>query len=535
MIPTSNCEEASATERSTLWRESQADGCPRPATEGQVDKPTHWLVGMNWLGTWLTTLALVGGLAATPGCTTNPATGQSEFTPLMGPDQEATIGAEEHPKLLAAFGGAYDEREALTHYVNTLGLTLKRASETPGAPFTFTIVNSEIVNAFALPGGYVYVSRGLMALANSEAELGGVIAHEIGHVTGRHTAKRYNRAVFAQLGAALLGVATGSRMIGDLANMGAAAYVQGFSRDQELEADLLGVRYLSRAGYDPRAMERFLAQMGAETRLAALIAGKQETEPQASLFSSHPRTSQRIAQAAAAASGLAGAGRRVGHDEYLLKLDNTLYGDDPVQGVRRGREFAHPELGFRFKVPPGFLMRNTPRAVVATHRNGTAVRFDGAKGKGVGSMVRYLADDWLGDVNLDDVERVTINGMEAATGSTRANTNQGQRDVRAIAIRYDAKTIYRFLILTPPNQTAAMSQGLRRMTFSFRPLSKREIANIRPLRIRIHTVEPGDTVASLAATLPYEDFREERFRVLNGLAPNEGLEAGRLVKLIAAF
>ena len=490
---------------------------------------------IRWLRERLVPLALFGALAAAPGCTTNPATGKSEFTPLMGPAEEAAIGAEEHPKLVAAFGGVYDERAVLTHYVNTLGLTLKRASETPGAAFTFTIVNSDIVNAFALPGGYVYVSRGLMALANSEAELAGVIAHEIGHVAARHTAQRYNRTVFTQLGAAILGAATGSRMIGELANLGAAAYVQGYSRDQELEADLLAVRYLSRAGYDPRAMQRFLARMGAESRLAALIAGKEETEPEASLFSSHPRTEERIAQAAQAASALPGAGRRVAHDEYLLKLDNTLYGDDPAQGVRRGREFAHPELGFRFKVPPGFLMRNTPQAVVATHRGGTAVRFDGAKGKGVGSMVAYLADDWLGDVALSDVARITVNGMEAATGRARANTRQGQRDVRAIAIRFDADTIYRFLILTPPEQTAAMSEGLRRMTFSFRRLSEREISNIRPLRIRIHTVAPGDTVASLAATLPFEDFREERFRVLNGLEPGETLEPGRLVKLIAAF
>ena len=124
----------------------------------------------------LAPLAVLCMLALGPGCTTNPVTGKSEFTPLMGPAEEAAIGAEEHPKLVAAFGGVYDERAALTHYVNTLGLTLKRASETPGAAFTFTIVNSDVVNAFALPGGYVYVSRGLMALANSEAELAGVIA-----------------------------------------------------------------------------------------------------------------------------------------------------------------------------------------------------------------------------------------------------------------------------------------------------------------------------------------------------------------------
>ncbi|MFP6744812.1 MAG: Zn-dependent protease, partial [Alphaproteobacteria bacterium] len=226
------------------------------------------------------------------------------------------------------------------------------------------------------------------------------------------------------------------------------------------------------------------------------------------------------------------AGRQLGRDEYLLHLARTLYGDDADQGFRRGREFAHPGLGFRFKVPPNFRMRNTSQALVATHRGGTAIRFDGAKVAADTDMLRFLTRQWLGDVGLGDTERITVNGMAAATASARVNTQGGPRDLRAVAIRYDPETVYRFMILTPPNQTAALAEELQRMTYSFRPLSEREKSNLRPQRIVIHEVQAGDTVASLSETLPFQVFKEERFRVLNGLKPNETLEPGRLVKLI---
>ncbi len=478
-------------------------------------------------------LAVAAALAAPlPACTANPATGGADFTPLMTPAREAEIGREEHPLRLAAFGGAYDERAALERYVRTLGARLQGVSEIPEPPFTFTLVNSDKVNAFALPGGYVYVTRGLLALANSEAELAGVLAHEIGHVTARHTAQRYHQGILAQLGVAIIGAAAGNRLIGDLASLGAAAYVQGYSRDQELEADRLGVRYLERAGVDPWAMVSFLKSMQAESALAAKIAGREGREPEASLFSSHPRTVDRVARAAQSAAGARG-GAGVGRDEYLLRLDGTLFGDDPEQGFRRGRMFAHPRLKFRFEVPPGFRMRNSPKAVVASHPNGAVIRFDSAEVERNTPMTRYLAREWPRAVALGRIEAITVNGMAAATGTARTSTRDGARDVRALAIRFAGEQVYRFLIVTPPGVARALDVELRRMTYSFRPLGEREAAALRPLRVRVHTVAPGDTVESLAATLPFDDLRAERFRVLNGLGPGERLAPGRLVKLIA--
>ncbi|MFP6731338.1 MAG: M48 family metalloprotease [Alphaproteobacteria bacterium] len=471
-------------------------------------------------------------LAAAPGCTVNPATGDQDFTPFMDAGQEAAIGAQEHPKLLAAFGGAYDERASLAAYVDSIGQRLLAVTETPSARFTFTIVNSDVVNAFALPGGYVYISRGLMALANNEAELAGVIAHEIGHVTARHSAQRYNQSVFAQLGAAVLGIATRNRALADLAGLGAAAYVQGYSRDQEFEADQLGIRYLVRAGYDPGAMADFLATLSADSALADKIAGIEERPKQTSLFASHPRTLDRVRRAAEEARGQQSGDQRLAADEYLLALEQTLFGDDPEEGLRRGREFFHPVLGFRFKVPPGFALRNTPKAVLARHPNGALVVFEGDRlGRNL-DMGGYLTDVWLGGVGLRDVEDLTINGMAAATGTGRLRTRDGPRDLRAVAVRFEGDTIYRFLILTPPKITAQLSEELRRMTYSLRPVTARELENAVPQRIRIHRVEPGETVDSLAAAMPFETLKPERLRVLNGLAPTETLQPGSLIKLI---
>ena len=224
-------------------------------------------------------VALVLGLAlatTTPlllsGCNVNPATGEEQFTAFMPPEEERRVGTQEHPKLVKAFGGLYDDPE-LQRYVASLGRLLQLTSEQPEPPFTFVVLDSPEVNAFALPGGYVHVTRGLMALANDEAELAGVIAHEIGHVTARHSAERYSHGLVAGLGAALLGAVIDNRTVSDIAQLAAGAYVKGYSRSQELEADMLGVRYLSRSGFDAIAMSSFLETMGAESELARQMAG----------------------------------------------------------------------------------------------------------------------------------------------------------------------------------------------------------------------------------------------------------------------
>ena len=486
----------------------------------------------------LAVVALALGLAlttATPlllsGCNVNPATGEDQFTAFMSPEEERRIGAQGHPKLVNAFGGLYGDPE-LQRYVASLGRLLQQSSEQPEPPFTFVILDSPVVNAFALPGGYVHVTRGLMALANDEAELAGVIAHEIGHVTGRHGAERYSHGLVAGLGAALLGAVFDSETVVDIAQLAADAYVQGYSRDQELEADMLGVRYLSRSGFDATAMPSFLEAMGAESALERKMAGARGEGAPASLFASHPRTADRVRKAAEAAQAQFGGKRD--RATYHRRIDGMIWGDSPEEGFVRGRAFAHPILRIAFTAPPGFRLQNGPEAVVGTHPTGALLRFDEARLPDPAiSTLRYLQGDWASKVPLDRIERLAIDGLDAAAARTRVRTKSGVRDVRLVAIRAAPERVYRFFFVTQPNQTREFVLPFRQMMASFRRLSQRQAANLRPLRLRVVEVAPADTVESLAARMPFNDFRTERFRVLNGLRTGDRLRPGQLVKIVA--
>ena len=478
-------------------------------------------------------LLLSGAAGGLAGCTVNPATGEQSFTGLMSSEDERRIGAEEHPKLVEAFGGLYDD-PAIQNYVSSIGRLLHSTSELRDMPFRFVVLDSPIVNAFALPGGYVHISRGLMALANDEAELAGVVAHEIGHVTARHTAQRYSRGMVVGLGAAILGAVTGSRPVAELGNLAANAYIQGYSRDQEFQADNLGVRYLSRAGYDPEAMSTFLGAMGAEHRLALKIAGREGAEPGASLFSSHPRTADRVARAAGDARAANTTARARDRELYLRKIDGLVFGDSPAQGFVDGREFDHPVLRLRFTAPPGFRLQNSAEAVVGEHESGAIMRFDSdAVERTRASTLFYLENEWAPGLRLTGAERLTIGGMDAATGAGRISTESGPADVRLVAVRWADDQVFRFLFVSPPRDTARLDEGFRRTAYSFRRLSASEARALKPLRIRVVEVQPGDTVDRLAARMAVSEFKREWFEVLNGLPPNARLTPGGLVKLVA--
>jgi predicted Zn-dependent protease len=473
---------------------------------------------------WLALLVLLPALA---GCQVNPATGRQSFTGLMSERQEAETGRQSDAEVRQQFGGGYQDA-ALQRYIDGLGRLLASTSERPEVRFTFTILDTPVVNAFALPGGYVYVTRGLLALAGSEAEAAGVLAHEIGHVAARHAAERYSEAMVAQLGALGLGLLTGSPELAQLAGTGAMVWLQSHSREQEFEADRLGVRYLSRANFDPEAMASFLSRLEANAALEATIAGHPGTQDKLDIMATHPRTPDRVRQAIAEAGGYQVADPIVGRDLYLRKVDGLLYGDDPKDGVVRGRRFIHPGLRLQFEVPPGFRLVNGRDKVVAAGPGGSALQFDRAPQAG-GDPRRYLVEQWAARVRLDGVESTTVNGLPAATGVVRSGSGA---TLRLVAIGFDPQAIYRFVFLIPRDAPAATAAALQRTAVSFRRLSAAEAAAVRPQRLQILTVAAGDTVESLAASLPFEDYRTERFRVLNGLQPGDRLKPGQLVKTI---
>ncbi|HSD34184.1 MAG TPA: M48 family metalloprotease [Alphaproteobacteria bacterium] len=467
-------------------------------------------------------------LLALNACGTNPATGEQSLLG-MSESQEIQVSQQEHPKILAEFGGEYQDPK-IQRYVSSLGERLAQLSERPDLPWKFTVLDSSEINAFALPGGYIYITRGLLGLASNEAEVASVLSHEIGHVAARHSAQRQGRATLVGLGAALAGILTGSGQIAQIGNAIGTGYVQKFSRDQELQADTLGVRYMSRANYDPQAAVSFLKKMAGESRLRALEAGKDPNEAdQITWTSSHPRTADRVEQAIENA-GLTQVSHPVlDADAYLARINGMVYGDDPNQGVVRGRSFIHPGLRFKFDVPSNFQIVNQPSQVLAQSRDGDGViAFTHAK---VSGSLR----DWFLDhpkARFEDVERIDVNGMEGATGVTQGAVNGEKAELRVVLIRYDSDTVYQFIFATPPGRTDKYGRAFRETTYSFKKLSQSEASNFQPQRIRIATVGSGDTVESLARKMAVDDYAKERFRLINGLDEGDRLRPGQKVKII---
>ena len=467
-------------------------------------------------------------------CTTaNPATGKSDFTPLMTPSQERQVGASEHPKILKEFGGVYDD-PAIGGWVASLGGRLVANSELAKQSFTFTVLDTDVVNAFALPGGYVYITRGLLALANTEAEVAGVLAHEIGHVTARHTAQRVNSAAIANLAAAALGILTGSREAAQLGQFVGAGVLAQYSQSQEYEADLLAVRYMTRTGYNPLAQGDFLSSLNREHELQKSLKGDTGDDPVAGFFATHPNTLDRVRRAIAAAKKQQAPSQNLtfGRDALLRQIDGLVYGDSPEQGFVRGQTFSHPKLKFTFTVPKDFKLINQPRAVYARHADGSLIIFDKSQKSRTDDPLQHIQGEWAAKAQLEDAVRITVNGMPAATATTRASTNQGKRDVRFVAIRFAHGKFYRFLFLTPTARTKQSSAAMQRTTFSFRRLSNKEAAALKPHRMRIATVGGRDTISSLAARTVLTAPKEGRFRVLNALPQGVRLKPGDRVKIV---
>jgi predicted Zn-dependent protease len=473
--------------------------------------------------------ALCAGLS---GCTINPATGQSGFTGFMSESQEAKIGQESDAKILAEFGGAY-ANPAVQAYVQRIGKSVAAHSERPDIDFHYTVLDSDIVNAFAMPGGYVYITRGLLALANNEAEVAGVLGHETGHVVARHLAQRYSQSVLAQIAAAGLGIAAGDQAIGQLAGQGAALYLQSFSREEEYQADLLGVRYITKAGYDPRAMATFLEKLLLHSQLAAEIAGHPGQADQFDIMATHPRTADRVERAMAEAGATPPAGKPIlNGDAYLARIDGLLYGDDPKDGMVRGRQFIHPVLRFAFQVPEGYRLMNGADQVTAQGPNdASAIAFDLGPKRDTGDLAAYLTQEWAAKLRLSDVQRYTIDGAPAATGRALVDTDSGRLYVRTTVVRLEG-TIYRFLCIAAPSKASQFDAGFQNTAASFRRLSAAEAAAIKPKHIKIVTLGKADSIASLAQRMAFSDYREERFRALNGLQPADNLVPGQRVKIV---
>jgi predicted Zn-dependent protease len=438
-----------------------------------------------------------------------------------------------HPQVLAEYGGA--ETGARGAYVESVGRRVAATSGLPAGSLRYTALNSAVENAFALPGGSVYVTRQLMGLINDEAELGFVLGHETGHIAARHAQARESvsrrNSIFGVLGA-VLGAAVGSDTIGSLLSQGAQLRTLSFSRAQEYQADTLGIRYLSSAGYDPLASTSMLNALSRSAALEARVQGRNNrSTPE--WAQTHPLNENRTRQAAALAqrSPRAGTGLR-NRDAYLAQIDGIVVDDDPAQGVIDGRTFTHPDLRLQFAVPAGYQMSNGATAVTIAGSAGQAQfstgRFDGDFGRYIQAVI-YGLTQGKAQVALSPLGRTTINGLDAGYVTGRTQTSSGAVDISVMAYRFDANTAYHFVMITRAGQGM---QPFGSMLDSLRRISPAEAASIRPRVIDVVTVARGDTVASLGARMAYRDYQVERFASLNGLARGAALVPGQKVKLV---
>jgi predicted Zn-dependent protease len=444
--------------------------------------------------------------------------------------QEGTQGAQaprEHQRILAAYGGAYEDPN-LKGLINAAVTKLVAASERPDLHYRITILNAASVNAFALPSGNLYVTRGLLALANDTSELASVLAHEMSHVIARHAEMREDEArqvalvtrVFTDLGS--------DPETSALALAKSKIKLASFSRAQELEADGIGVGIAAHAGFDPYGAVRFLTSMGRNAELKTNASGQTHIDPRAADFlSSHPATPERIKNAQASAQQLAGSAGAREKADYLSALDGMIYGEDPSEGFVRGRRFVHPKLGFTFVAPEGFALDNTAQAVLGVREGGgQALRVDAVRVGAEQTLPEYLNSGWIESIDAKTVQETTINGLPAATATAKGD----QWVFRLYVIRFGTD-VYRF-IFAAKRMNADVDRVFREAVGTFRRLTLAESEAAKPLHLKIVTVAPADTLERLAARMAISDRPAERFRVLNGLTPTDRLTPGDQVKIV---
>ena len=482
-------------------------------------------------------LALASPVALAVGLTGCAAVGggniPSANTPIT--QNEAQQGREYHSQILQEFGGAMQGNTA--GYVRDVGqrIAVQSGLANSQSAFTVSLLNSSVNNAFATTGGYVYTTRQLVALMDNEAELAAVLGHEVGHVAARHAQRRQQaqqqNTLLGAAGAILSGILLGDSQLGSTlgraALQGSQLLTLSFSRDQEREADVLGVNYLSSAGYDPLAMSTVLESLARQSALDAQLQGRDN----ASLpewASTHPDPASRVRDAATLAAGKTGA--TLNRDVFLRNIDGLTYGDDPEQGVIEGRQFIHPDLRFAFTAPQGFYLVNGAQQVTINGQSGQAelrvAQASGSLTQFVSSAFQSLSGQ--GQALNPQIQRTTVNGLPAAYGTARASTSNGQVDVTVFAYEMDAGQYYYYQAIAPAGRSGVFTP----MFESFRRISSTEAAQVVPRVIDVVTVQRGDTVSSLSRRMAYSNGQEARFRVLNSLDSNEGLRAGQQVKLV---
>ena len=486
-----------------------------PSLPARARRSTAWLVSLT------AALALAGLVPA--GCAVNPATGERQLS-LVGTEQEIAMGRDAAEQVRATMG-LYGDPD-LQSYVEELGTRMARDTERPDLPWSFAVVDEPVVNAFALPGGFIYFTRGIMAYFNSEAELAAVMGHEIGHVTARHSVEQMSRQQLAQIGLGVGAVLSEDvARFGDVLGAGLGLLFLKYGRDDERQSDRLGIRYMTAQGYDPREMADVfqMFQRQAEEAGGSGVPG---------WLSTHPTPASRIEEVRRMVDSLPDArvsGTRVEREAYLRRVDGMVFGPDPRNGYFQGDDFVHPALEIRLAFPGGWARQNMAQLVVAQGPEQDAqVRMSLAEG---GSR-REAARSFFSGQGVQEVSgrETTVNGFPAYVAELRA---QGQQTTLRgiVAFVEDGSRTYQLLTVATASAYPGHETTFRRFVGSFRRLEDRDVLAAEPLRVRLVELESRTTVAEVASRRA-SPLEAPELALMNGVEVDEALPAGRLIKWV---
>lgn len=465
-------------------------------------------------------IAALTSMVLLAACATNPATGRRQLM-LVSESQEAAMGLEADGQFHALYGDFPDPK--VQSYVESVARPLAAVSERPELPWTFRVVDDPQVNAFALPGGYVYVTRGILAHMNSEAELAGVLGHEIGHVTGRHSASAQSKQMLGMVGLGVGMILSPTlREGGDALSSAFGLVFLKFGRDQESEADRLGLRYIVRKDYKPEEMLDVFRMLDGVTDAAG-------GERMPNWLSTHPAPPNRLSDMTRVIAEQGATGTRVGRAEFVRNLDGLAFGDDPREGFFRDQVFYHPEMAFKMTFPSGWATQNEKQGVSSMPSTKDAlVQLTLAKGEPSAAAAEFARQE---GVRAGSVERGNVNGFPAASLQFAIEDQQnGSIEGMVTFVKHGERTLQLL------GYSTQARYGSYRSTFtnwirSYERLTDRRILSAQPLRLKIETVRASTTLSRLS-----RDWNSPvdvaTLALINAVTPEQTLSAGTLVKRV---
>ncbi len=480
----------------------------------------------NKVGYLFVFIVLIFTITTLTGCATNPVTGKSDFV-MMSEEQELALGRQEHQKVMQQFK-AVDDPE-LQAYVTRLGEELAAKSHRDNLVYHFTVLDTPMFNAFALPGGYIYITRGIMAHMVSESQLVGVLGHEIGHVTARHSVRRHASASLAGILGAVATAATGNRAVGDLSNILGGAAIAGYGRKHELEADRLGAEYLARTNYDPTEMIKTIEILKFHEEYETARAKAEGRQPQTyHLFSTHPRNDTRLQELIDETKQYqTGPARQPDDEAFLKRMDGLVYGHGEDQGVLRGNKFYHKDLDLFVEFPRDWRVENLSDRLLATSKTNDSIfqlRLQDLNKKQ--TPEQFLKQAFK---RVDDGQTMRIDGEAAYSGVVSSQTPWGQKPTRAAAIFRDSKKVF---IAQAASKTGLPGDAFFDTVESMRRLHSNEKKLARARHVKIIRARKGDTFAKLAKKSALTNYAEDQLRLINGLYPDGEPTPGQLIKIV---